>query len=699
MGVREAVPQFLILREESHVEPAKSIFGERRKCITAQQALNGSRNDLDGADVLIWGTPDHQHIQWDRALALELAPDCARVRLFDMTKPTASMMTAPEAVKSKWNYDALSAAAQTLGFILTIEKPPSDEAEPTNGPPPEQSLGNPPLPADLAVSDGGPPLLDMPDLLPVDAYANEYAPEYVETRIDYEEKPHSLGDPGWPMPLDLTQSLYKGRPLPLNLVPAVLRPLIADCSKRTGIDAAAFFCGFLGAISGIASDFIRVQPKQRDHRWSVRGVIWPFAIGDSSSGKTTGLEEGMRWIQKKDQAAILENVRKMKEYQHALDIYTDECMAARKSKAQRPENEPEHPVLKEFWVSRGTTEGVTRLLQHSPKVTWYMDEASGLINGWDRYAAGGKGSGDREFVLMLWNGGPGKNTLAGKTITMENASAVLCGGSTPTAMLKCAGGKLQSDGFLQRTLLCMIPNKGRGSDAEPDESAYDAYERILDGLLDMHSHPAATLRLSPDAGLIYAEFMDTLEQRIKSEESEPLRFHLGKWDGIAPRLMLLYYLIEKSQHGQIISDGEQIPAEIAHQVCKLLMDWQLSHLQEFWYELMADKVGRKFSQTIARYIVANPQLTVLEFRTHCARPHWRELEALKPWEIKEAMNALINAGWLTPNTIKTNSYGVAPSYDINPAIQHMFTEQRETEIASRAVKREELLQKRLHSDD
>ncbi len=307
----------------------------------------------------------------------------------------------------------------------------------------------------------------------------------------------------------------------------------------------------------------------------------------------------MHWVIKKDTEAVLENTRLMKEYGHSMDIFADECAVSRKNKAERPQ-EPDHPTLREFWVSRGTTEGVTRLLQHSPKVTWYMDEASGMINGWDRYAAAGKGSGDREFVLMLWNGGPGKNTLAGKTVSLPNASAVLCGGSTPSAMLQCAGGKLKEDGFLQRTFLCMTPKKAHGADAIPNEEAYGNYESILNNLLNMPGD--AIVKLSASAQGLYNDFDNRLNLLIDHEENKAMAGHMGKWFGVAPRLMLIYHMIEKARHGQYVTDNDRISDKIAENVCKLLMEWQKSHLQEFWYELMSDKSGRGFSPSFACYL-------------------------------------------------------------------------------------------------
>lgn len=497
-----------------------------------------------------------------------------------------------------------------------------------------------------------------------------------------------------PEPVDLTKSVYHGIPLPLAYVPACLKPLLSDFQARTGIAHGPAFLGFLAGLATFANDFIRLQPKQLDHTWTVRPVVWVFAIGGSSSGKTPALETGMEIVRRKDTAAVVENTRKRKDYEHLLDQYADECAVARKGKLPRPE-EPPPPLLREFWIQRGTVEGIVRTLEYSPKVIQYMNEGSGIISGMDRYAPGGKGSGDREFYLQLWDGGPGKNTLAGKTVTLNNASAVICGGSTPGAMRNSCAGKLQNDGFLQRTLLCMVPDQIKGADTVPDAAALAMYERVIDGLLDMAT--PATLLLSPDAQQVYNEFCDQLRELIAHEENESLSAHIGKWYGLAPRLMLLYHLAECASHGQLVGDGQRVSVDIARQVCALLMEWQLSHLRQFWHELMSEKTGRKFAQIIARYILAHPELSKINFRNHISNPHWTQFDKLKPWEIKEACNTLTSAGWWTPEEGRTNSYGVASNYRVNPKLAGMFEDEREDELARRAADVLEIRERRAAS--
>jgi hypothetical protein len=706
-GEATAAKRYLIVSNDwsAEVEAAQTIVDDVYQVVTLADAKNGLLQSLRGKQAILWPSGTLQAQEFMREFSLELVGHCKEVKYLDSS--SLPMFTPSYMLEGNWQWGEFKDFATPLLHVIsegTAHLPAGDGAQPNpsdqnsaaqtqiapNLPPDEQSR------AASSSPRGSPAALEASVMAEPDSgssgeppqWATEYAPADAVRQLSADEAyvPYITPDNAWPEPLDLSDQLYVAAPLDLALIPAALRPIVGDFSKRTGIDCAPAFFGFLGAISGLANDFIKLQPKQNDYRWTVRPVVWPFAIGGSSSGKSPALEEGMAILQRKDRELILENTKRRKDYEYAMKQYEDDCAAARKNKAPRPE-EPEAPKLREYWVSKGTVEGVTRVLEHSDKVTWYVDEISGLINGWDAYKNGGKGS-DREFVLQLWNGGPGKNTLAGRTISIANASAVLCGGSTPTAMLQCAGGKLKNDGFLQRTLLCMVPKMSGGSDTAPDERAYAAYERILNNLLDMPG--TATVKLSPDAQQVYNDFCQLISARINTEDNESIASHLGKWSGLAPRLMLIYYMIECADRGQFISDGNLVPVDIAQQVCDLLMKWQMSHVSYFWNELMSDKGSRRFSQTITRYIIANPQLKNLNFRDHIARPHWREMEQLKPWELKDSINTLITAAWIVPQGSKNNSHGVPSSYQINPRIEGLFIDERAREIEIRMVKRDEL---------
>lgn len=704
-GEASVAKRYLIVSNDwaQELEAAQQIVSDVYKVVTLADAKNGLLQSLKGKQAILWPSGTLQAQEFMREFSLELVGHCKEVKYLDSS--ALPMFTPSYMLEGDWNWNTFKDFATPLLHVISegaATMPAGDGAQSSPSvpnsaaqsdsspaiPPDEQSRAASSSPGSPAGSDAtvpAEPISGSPDEPP--QWATEYAPpdQFHQLTADEAYNPYITPENAWPEPLDLSDQLYVAAPLDISIIPASLQPIVGDFSARTGIDPAPMFFGLLGAVAGLAPDSIRMQPKQLDHLYTVHPSIWPLAVGGSSSGKSPALEEGMKFIQKKDRAAVLDNVRKLKDYDFEMKKYEDLCNAARKNGSPRPE-EPEYPKLREYWASRGTTEGVTRLLEHTSKITWYVDEVSGLVNGLDSYKAGGKGN-DREFVMQLYNAGPGKNVLAGKTISIENASAVICGGTTPSAMIKSAGGKLVNDGFLQRTLLCMVPPKKQGRDSIPNAEAYAAYDRILENILAMPGN--ATLKFSDEAQAIYNQFCADLELRIAHEDSESLAFHMGKWFGSFGRLALIYAIIEAANYGQFMQDGNRISADIARQV-KAFFDWQRSHVTYFWNELMSDKGSRRFSQTITRYIIANPQLKNLNFRDHIARPHWREMEQLKPWELKDAINTLITAAWIVPQGSKNNSHGVPSSYEINPRIEGLFTDERAREIEIRMVKRDEL---------
>lgn len=688
--------RYLICTDASQVEAAAAIAGKSYKCISLESAKNGHLAEVSGNPIVLWPSKDDVAIAraWGRELAV-----FGEVKLLDVSKGFCP--TPQEMVAGEWDFkqmlDWISGKTEHSTNIVELVTANIDEQ---NSASPDDNL--PSVEVDPATDDSpdayGSPA-EAPDGLgeAEPTWMREWPPDDdtgpprpLSAEVAYTPyTPAETRSEGqdWPEPLDLTRALYRGLPMPENVIPAPLRAFIADAAARLGTERAPVLFGALGAIAGVCSDSIRLQVKQHDS-WTVHPSIWPICIGAPSTGKSPAIELSMRFIQQIDAAAVVKNAEKMKNYKHQYDIWLDECAAARKNKLPLPQGEPELPTLREYWMDSGTKEGAVRMLQHSRKILRYTDEISSFLTTMDRYAQGGKGSGDREFWLSCYNGGNTKVTLASKTVSIENASVVVVGGTTPSAMQQAAGGKLQSDGLLARMLVCMVhQEKTIGEDAPPDGAAIALYQQILETLIDIEH--SATLRLSPDAATIYREFCDWLTVRMRDEDSPQLAGALGKWFGTWPRLALIYTMIDLAAHGQAPIDGQQVSADIARQVSDF-MRWNLTHQQEFYHEIMNTKAGRSFAQIISKYILANDELETLVFRDHIARPHWGTIEKLKPWEIKEGVNTLINAAWITPIGLKTNSYGVAGSFQINPKIRSMFDRQRQLEKERRAIIREEL---------
>lgn len=556
---------------------------------------------------------------------------------------------------------------------------------------PDQNAEAQALPS-LSESDtqGGPFSTESP---PDASAPHDMPPAFFTEDMSCYESPASHG--GWPVPVPIDYRTSRAAPFDIDMAPASIQPFLADCGRRTGIDVGAYLIGALGAISGLCNDGFKLQPKLLDTRWRVHPSIWPIGVGDSSSGKTPGIEEAMRFVQALDLAEEKNNVRRRLDHQFQMESYDDAKRAARKSKGPRPEA-PEPPQIKQYWMDKATPEGVENALVTSRKLIWYMDEWSGLINGIDRYASSGKGSGGREFVLSLYNGGPGKKTLVSGNSIIPNKSAVLCGGITPSAMMSAAGGALENDGLLQRTFICMVRTMVAGQDATPNAEAYERLESLLNTLAEGHGE--ACLLMSEGASEVYQAFTTRVLTLMQNEENAALTSHLGKWAGMAPRMMLIYHLADLAANGQHPRHGERIDKRTAERVCSLFLDWQLSHLKEFWYGLMGGVSSAPliFAQSAARYILAHadwnnpaPEVSLVElYNGHYGKGgKWG---VLKGWERKEAINILEYAGWWVPNGEGRNRDGIPRSFLVNPRIGSIMREEIDVEVKRRAAARAEI---------
>lgn len=492
----------------------------------------------------------------------------------------------------------------------------------------------------------------------------------------------------WTDPVDLATKAYAGLPLPMECIPAGLRQAIKDFAFRSGIDRGIVFQGMIVATAGVADDQHRVMPMRNDAIYTERPCVWTLAIGGPSTGKTPGLLAGIREAEAIDRAHVVENVRRMKDYQHYLEGYEMKRRDAAKNSLPRPPQD-DPPPQEEILLNNGTMEGVRAMLQNCPRgILWFRDEWGGMIGSLDKY---GQGSGERDDVLELYNGGQQKTGRVGGRIVVPNWSACLSGGVTPSKLREFAGpGKLQDDGLLQRFLICMATNQRPENDVQPDFAALEQYRAIIRNL---HEMPVlgAPVSLSADASEVRRAFLRYVDA-LKTDDSlpAPMLSHLGKWPGLFARLCLLYHLIELASHDQLPNDHEQISGDTAQQVSNLLLIWQYSHLEEFWLDMMGSGRAAVFSQSIANFILSK-HIDRLEFRTHIVRPHFLAWEALSPHEQAQAMSRLENAGWLRADDgARMSKKGFPSAWHVNPAVHHKFKLQAKEMTSARSEMRAKL---------
>lgn len=691
--------KYLIVRDAESAQAAAVVFAERRQYLTREQALNGSRNLLDGADILIWSTPNVQDVQRDRDVALELVKDAQRTRIMDMTVPTAEMFTPEECVKHGINHAALEQWAITCKAIIEIPKPPADEAEPINRDSPDPTLPgtsdersddaaavDPPSmplapdesrPFTAAPDDSGRP---MPDLLPIEAYSDEQPQPYVETRIEYEEKPHELED--WPEPLDLFKGGYSREANPDHF-PAVIRAAGGDAAARIGCGKGECYLGFLTAYSGAADHRFGVQRRSEDPTDLENPRIWGAVVGVAGGKKSPAIKIPHLPLSAIDESLVIDcmkaeekNNREMLQYENAKRAWAAEKDASKREASipKAPERVPKPRII----VEDLTLQAAGGIAKDNPRgIHLKTDELSSWVGSFDQFS---KGSADRGHWLASYDGGRRVIDRVGTGHTVvPNWSVSLAGTITPAA-IRTFSGKLNEDGLLQRMMIVISTKAIIGENRAPDAEAWAAHCDIMNNLYALNYYGERGIKLSKGAQDVYDAFVVKLyELKASSIFSGSIQSHLAKWEGLAPRLMLLYQMIHACQYPNRYPDPE-IPREFAEMVCSLLMEWLLGHILEFWFNVLDRAPHSDHVQWIAGYILAHNSTEVTQRELQRHYPKWDGVsESMKA----AVFNTLTDAGWVRSQTFKLSKAGLPRRHDVNPAV-HQFAAKAQSEKASRA---------------
>lgn len=656
----------LIVANEEEKAAAAPLLGEKYAiyCI-------GEDADFAGRSVLIWPN-GHDLSELAQTIAKLPRESGQSVKLLPGDKQPSDFTQYDDLIQ--WAKQHVRPVEPNSPALAVCGEPThSPVADPEAPPPPGDVSGL--APADDYPDAGEPDLEPPPDF-----------PAFIDDP-DGEREAYIVPHLTWAEPLDLTSSLYRGRKFAKGMVPEVIEAYASEESRRLGTDMGISVLSALAACSGFASDHIKLQVHYRDPRWLVRPCIWCLPIGESSAGKTPAIQGPMLIVQKMDAELGRENVEKLEAYNYAMKQYAIAEAEALKNKQPKPESPPK-PDLKDVWFEKGTMEGLRDMLSYTTRgVLWYREELAGAIAEFDRYNAGKKGgSGDRQLFLQLFDGGPSKIVLSKYQQTVvENWSATLLGGTQPSAIIKYCGD-LQGDGLLQRTLICMARDKRPGLDETPNYAPEQAFRKVLRTLFEHHGE--CVVKMSEEAAAIREKFVRHVALLIKYEQNPNLASHMGKWEGYCSRLMLLYHLIDLAAQGQQPGPNERISAKTAQQVVDFFMQWQLSHVQEFWNELMSERVERSFAQEIARdilYFSDRQEWALRDFYKN--HPRWGKM---KPWERKEAINTLILSEWLTPKGSKKNSDGMYTHYLRNPLVISRFAEEAEEEKRAREERRAQM---------
>lgn len=503
-----------------------------------------------------------------------------------------------------------------------------------------------------------------------------------------------LSDDGliWEPPVDIFGKLQPPA-LKQGLLPEAIQSYVHDQAELIGVDPGVIGIASLIVCATAIDDRIQIQPKQHEYGWTESARLWGAIVGDPSVKKSPSLKKATSPLRKIDIQLNEENAKSLHDYkidkkihQKAEENYIKDATKAHESGEKPPNTRPdplEHPECPRAVVEDSTIEKLSEIMRYNSRgVLCLRDELSGWFGAMDAYSNSKAGSKDRPLWLESYNGGPRNiDRIQRGSFIVPNWSISMLGGIQPDTMRKVSA-KTTDDGLLQRFMVIVAQDAPEGVDRPPNRVAAERYSKLVEHIFNT-SPTTQPILLSPGA-LEVKSMLDKEIRRFRAfgEMCTGLMSHLAKWEGLFPRLLLTFHVIN-SASAQKYPDS-MVPRETAEQVYRFMMDYLFPHSVHFYIEVLDHTEHMEHARWIAEFILSRGLESVSK-RDVVA--NYRALRKQPSWVIKNAMGFLETSGWLQP--VKYTG-GEATRWEVNPIIHTEFKDKAESEKQRRAEAREVL---------
>lgn len=455
-----------------------------------------------------------------------------------------------------------------------------------------------------------------------------------------------------------------------NMLPKVIEDFVKDRAYIINTDSCFGALSCIITAAGVIDDRIKLEVG---HEWKESARLWGCIVGESSTKKTPMMQAVTKPL-----GNLIEKVsREDAEIARRQDILDARYDAAyKKYKAACIESDDHDVKLPPFAkreerlrvkVKSLTTEGLEEVLKDCPRgIFCDVDELAGWLGSMDAYRASGAKK-DRALWLEAYNGGPLQKDLVGRgSFLIPNWSVTILGGIQPSKIREISGG-LSDDGLLQRFIVVCSEKPGGAAreDAIPNVKAIDAWHKLIDDLYHV-KHDGATVLMSPEARSIRREAVNEIYRIIESQMiSMAFTSHLGKWEGISARLMLVFHCIECVQLGKHPSS---LP--VSESCAQMAMNYLMRHLLPHAVSFYEDGLGQSESQAICKLIA--DAIVAQGFTDLTTR--WLSQYGPNRWRIatedkqRQVLSRLTELGWLKASTMPGTVTKRPTKFSINPHV-------------------------------
>lgn len=420
---------------------------------------------------------------------------------------------------------------------------------------------------------------DMAQLCGADAVKQAITGAAAPAPVDHQQDDGNAtgGDPdAWPEPQPIPCSLLPVEAFDNELLPAALRPWVADIAERMQCPPDFPAVGAMVALSSVIGRKACIHPKRHDD-WQVVPNLWGAIVGRPGVMKSPALSEVMKPL---DRLAIIagdlhDEVMRDHEIKSKLEGMTGKAAEAQAQKlvakgnisgaeqllmdaADAEGNAP--PPLRRYKVTDASVEALGEILIENPWGTLaYRDELNGLLRSLDKEGQ----EGARAFYLQGYDGNQGytfDRIMRGRNLHIPAVCIAMLGGIQPGKLQSyihdAVSGGAGDDGLLQRFGLLVWPdvcgewrNVDRWPDTPAKRTAFDTFQR-LDAMtpgIDPESGEEAPVvyRFSTDAQTLFEEWRQEFETALRSGEYHPaMESHLSKYRKLVPAVALVCALAD-----------------------------------------------------------------------------------------------------------------------------------------------------------
>jgi hypothetical protein len=491
-----------------------------------------------------------------------------------------------------------------------------------------------------------------------------------------ENKVPSLGEETWPT-LVLVEDILPAVPsFDAGFLPSSICPWVSDVSERMSVPLDFAGICALVTIAGVIGRRVFVYPKALDKEWKEAVAISGAVVALSGKTKTPTWKTFTNHVVEQDLDWKREHDELIASYKRALEDWEEAKKKQEKANKKSDYDEdldfapkPEEPLpRRRLILNDATPEKMHDVMKDNPTgLFYYRDELSSWVAELDKEGREGQCG----MFLAAMNG---NDPYSVDRIGREGGYATMCasvfGGFQPEMLREFLNNARNiHDGLIPRFGFLVWPDDARLPfvDRIANDSAKQLFRKVIRDLASM-TEEQVRIHFSPDAQIIFDEWLAALDAKVWSEPDMVKRSHLSKYKGLLPKVAALLQIVDLIGNGPL-SGPHQIDVAHLNKAIGLLVYLE-GHMHRI-YGCIQNPV-RKAEIELTNRIKHHDLVTVkgnrIGFTTYdVLRNCWHNLQAKT--EVEFALENLEEKGWVRKLPRFAGPGKPTIRWEINPTLE------------------------------